>query len=121
MTDRNAKHPTGPLPRDADGNLILDNAKNAHAYLILVIDTRPSTIKEPVLNSQLQDWRKLTVDIFGDRTPTLPGFCHVIHLISASGPDYGECHRALLAMVDDPSPLNVFAWTQPLLSDRARR
>lgn len=90
-----------------------------HAYLILIIDTRPPD-GDLGMAKTLTEYRRLTIDIFGESTPTLPGHAHSIVMITASGPDFDECRRALLAMVDDPSPLNVFGWTRPLLSERAR-
>ena len=90
-----------------------------HAYLLLIVDTRAPEAMASAIGDT--GFRRLSCDIFGEASPTLPGYCYGITLITASGPDYEECHASVLAMVDDPSPLNVFAWCRPLLSERARR
>lgn len=91
-------------------------AKNAHAYMLLIIDTRePDQLNGKAIIDL--GGRKLEVDIYPESAPVLPSWCYTMVLLDSSTPDgYDAAFKMLMDFLDvDGCPL---AWVKPLLRKR---
>lgn len=107
--------------------------QNARAYLLLILDTREVPIGVPGTSH----CRRVSINIFTERHPTLAGYAQAFQITMASGPSFAWCQNELLKLVDGdpngqcadpecvgqglcPSPPAPYAWVKPLLHPQAR-